>query len=70
MGKSFIIDAYLSGKNKVKIQKLFSIIYIPSIETWVILELQTFLQTTDMVVVIGKWKSDTNGEPRWKPIKS
>ena len=33
MGKSFIIDAYLSGKNKIKIQKLFSIIYIPSIET-------------------------------------
>ena len=35
------------------------------------LEIQIFLQTVDVWwVVIGKWKSDINVRPRWKPIKS
>ena len=37
------------------------------------LEIQTILQknlqTAIVVKIIGKWKSDINGGPKWKPIK-
>ena len=37
----------------------------------IMLEIQIFLQNILLIwwVITGKWKSDINGKPRWKPIR-